>query len=211
MEPELTPRQKQILDFITGFREKQGYFPSLREIGAHFRLSLGTVQTHLEYLKRKGALSWEKGKTRALKLAGSASQAAQAAVQNLQDWLEVPVLGRVSAGPGLLAEENREDTLRLPQGFLRFQSKDLFGLKVKGDSMMGAGILDGDLVVVKVQPSAQDRDLVVAMVEDEALVKTFRREGGRMFLYSANPAYPPREVGEGFKILGKVVHLMRWM
>lgn len=217
MDPNLTERQREILDFITQFQGDQGYFPSLREIGAHFKLSLGTVQTHLDYLKRKGALDWEKGKSRAMKVtrpsleaeSGLGFRAVQALSGVLDGFLQIPILGRVSAGPGLLAEENVEDTLTLPRNFFRYQPGEVFGLKVKGDSMVGSGIFEGDTVLVRMQKEAQDREIVVALLGDEALVKIFRREGGGIFLYSSNPAYPPRQVGENFRVLGKVIQLLR--
>ncbi len=211
MDPNLTDRQREILNYILEFQNGQGYFPSLREIGAHFKLSLGTVQTHLDYLKRKGALDWEKGKSRALKVtpAGFGLRAVQALSGVMEGFVQIPILGRVSAGPGLLAEENVEDTLTLPRNFFRYQPGEIFGLKVKGDSMIGSGILDGDTVLVRMQKDAQDRDIVVALLGDEALVKIFRRESSGIFLVSSNPAYPPRPVGENFSVLGRVIHLMR--
>ena len=130
-------------------------------------------------------------------------------MNHLQSLIQVPILGSVSAGPGLLAEENVEDTLTLPRNFLRYNTGDVFGLKVKGDSMVGAGINEGDLVLVRMQPDAQHGDIVVALLGEEALVKTLYKRDGRMQLISENPAYPPREVGEDFHILGKVVNLMR--
>jgi repressor LexA len=121
----------------------------------------------------------------------------------------VPLLGRVSAGLGLLAEQNIEDTLSLPRTFLRYQTGEVFALKVKGDSMIGAGILEGDLVVVRIQADANNQDIVVALLGEEATVKYLRKEPNRVLLISANPAFPPREVGPDFKILGRVVDLIR--
>jgi len=212
---DLTERQREILGFIVNFHQENGYFPSLREIGAHFNVTLGTVQTHLEYLKRKGALDWEKGKTRALRLAPESreefgfSSVKKVLGDALEALVDIPVLGRVSAGLGLLAEQNIEDSFSLPRTFIRYGSGEVFALKVKGDSMIGAGILEDDLVVVRIQPDANNGDIVVALLGEEATVKTLRREAGRILLISANPAYPPREVGPDFKILGRVVHLIR--
>ncbi|MES2202642.1 MAG: transcriptional repressor LexA [candidate division FCPU426 bacterium] len=206
MDPNLTERQQEFLDFILSSQADKGYFPSLREIAAHFNVSIGTVQTHLDYLKRKGALSWDKGKPRAFSIAKRAIKAVGTALENM---VQVPILGQVSAGPGLLAEENVEDTLTLPRNFMRYQSGDVFGLKVKGDSMSGAGINEGDLVLVRIQPDALHGDIVVALLGAEALVKTLYKKDGRVALISENPAYPPREVGLDFRILGKVVNLMR--
>jgi repressor LexA len=167
------------------------------------------VQTHLDYLKRKGALSWDKGKPRAFNIAQSARKALKDVGEAIEAMTKVPILGAVSAGPGLLAEENVEDTLTLPRNFLRYQNGDVFGLKVKGDSMTGAGINPGDLVLVRMQKEAAHGDIVVALLGEEALVKTLFKKDGRVALISENPAYPAREVGEDFHILGKVVNLMR--
>ena len=215
MDPNLTERQQEILDHIQAYHRDNEYFPSLREIATHFKVSIGTVQTHLDYLKRKGALSWDKGKPRAFSIAASHKEVRDdggiaAGLQSLlDDLVKVPILGSVSAGPGLLAEENVEDTLTLPRNFLRYNNGDVFGLKVKGDSMINAGINEGDLVLVRMQPDAQHGDIVVALLGEEALVKTLYKKDGRVQLISENPAYAPREVGEDFHILGKVVNLMR--
>lgn len=215
MDPNLTDRQREILDFIRAYHSENEYFPSLREIAGHFEVSIGTVQTHLDYLKRKGALNWDKGKPRALRIGGlfkaghSGSGMDLDLLAKLKDLIQVPILGMVSAGPGLLAAENVEDTLTLPRNFLRYGSGEVFGLKVKGDSMIGAGILEGDLVMVRQQRTALQGEIVVALLGEEATVKYFQRRPEGVFLVSANPAYPPRKVGEDFAILGKVVSLLR--
>jgi repressor LexA len=214
MDPNLTERQREILDFIRAYHAEHEYFPSLRETAGHFQVSIGTVQTHLDYLKRKGALDWDKGKPRALRIGMSFKTKApetrgRGLADLLQDFIQIPVLGSVSAGPGLLAAENVEDTLTLPRNFLRYGTGEVFGLKVKGDSMIGAGILEGDLVMVRQQRTALDGEIVVALLGEEATVKYFQRRADGVFLVSANPAYPPRKVGEDFSILGRVVSLLR--
>lgn len=214
MDPNLTERQQEILSFILSYHGENDYFPSLREIAAHFKVSIGTVQTHLDYLKRKGALSWDKGKPRAFNISDHVRPAEAPGLGGdfralLESLVKVPILGAVSAGPGLLAEENVEDTLTLPRNFLRYNTGDVFGLKVKGDSMKNAGINEGDLVLVRMQKDASHGDIVVALLGEEALVKTLYKKDGKLMLVSENPAYPPREVGEDFSILGKVVNLMR--
>ena len=215
MDPNLTERQQEFLDFILKYHAENEYFPSLREIASNFSVSIGTVQTHMDYLKRKGALSWDKGKPRAFNISDSARKEPKASSLSadlkslLEDLVKVPILGAVSAGPGLLAEENVEDTLTLPRNFLRYNTGDVFGLKVKGDSMTGAGINNGDLVLVRMQKDAAHGEIVVALLGEEALVKTLYKKDGRVQLISENPAYSPREVGEDFHILGKVVNLMR--
>ena len=215
MDPNLTDRQREILDFIRAYHAENDYFPSLRETAGHFGVSIGTVQTHLDYLRRKGALDWDKGKPRALRIGGGFKSAEGKGgldldlLAKLKELVQVPILGMVSAGPGLLAAENVEDTLTLPRNFLRYGNGEVFGLKVKGDSMIGAGILEGDLVMVRQQRTAQEQDIVVALLGEEATVKYFQRRPEGIFLVSANPAYPPRKVGEDFAILGKVVSLLR--
>jgi repressor LexA len=214
MDPNLTDRQREILAFIQAYHAENDYFPSLREIAGHFKLAIGSVQTHLDYLKRKGALDWDKGKPRALRIGESFKPSSAASLgARMQDWMDdfvkVPLLGAVSAGPGLLAEENIEDTLTLPRNFLRYHSGELFGLRVKGDSMIGAGILEGDLVMVRQQRTALEGEIVVALLGEEATVKYFRKREDGIYLVSANPAYPPRKVGEDFAILGRVVSLLR--
>lgn len=215
MDPNLTERQREILDFIGAYHEENDYFPSLREIAGHFQVAIGTVQTHLDYLKRKGALDWDKGKPRAMRVATGykpvdpQQQYDRDLASLLDNFVKVPVLGAVSAGPGLLAEENIEDTLTLPRNFLRYNAGEVFGLRVKGDSMIGAGILEGDLVMVRQQRTALEGEIVVALLGEEATVKYFQRRSDGIYLISANPAYPPRKVGEEFSILGKVVNLMR--
>lgn len=214
MDPNLTDRQREILDFIQAFHGENDYFPSLREIAGHFKVSIGTVQTHLDYLKRKGALDWDKGKPRALRVGAPYKQSESKALgERIQEWMDdfvkVPLLGAVSAGPGLLAEENIEDTFTLPRNFLRYHNGEVFGLRVKGDSMIGAGILEGDLVMVRQQRTALEGEIVVALLGEEATVKYYRKREDGIYLISANPAYPPRKVGEDFSILGKVVSLLR--
>jgi repressor LexA len=214
MDPNLTERQREILDFIQAFHNEHDYFPSLREIAGHFKVSIGTVQTHLDYLKRKGALNWDKGKPRALRLGAPYRQSESKVLgERIQSWMEdfvkVPLLGAVSAGPGLLVEENIEDTFTLPRNFLRYRTGQVFGLRVKGDSMIDAGILEGDLVLVRQQPTADNGEIVVALLGEEATVKYYRKRADGIYLVSANPAYPPRQVAADFSILGKVVSLLR--
>jgi repressor LexA len=215
MDPNLTDRQREILDYISAYHGENEYFPSLREIAGHFKVSIGTVQTHLDYLKRKGALDWDKGKPRAMRIgegykAEDPQQQYERDLASLMDnFIKVPILGAVSAGPGLLAAENVEDTLTLPRNFVRYQQGEVFGLKVRGDSMVGAGILEGDLVMVRQQRTAIEGEIVVALLGEEATVKYFQRRDDGIYLISANPAYPPRKVGEDFSILGKVISLLR--
>ncbi len=191
MEQTLTSKQQAIYEFIQGYVEENQMPPSLREIGSHFDLSVGTVQDQVEAIRRKGFLTKEKTKARGLHLPMHVPQ-------------QVAILGRVHAGPLHAAIENVEGYL--PVG-TNLSPSQHFALKVRGDSMVGAGIVDGDMVIVRMQPTADDGDIVVARVEDEATVKRLRRRKGRTLLEPENPAYKPIE--DPFALLGVVVEVRR--
>jgi len=163
----LTDRQRAVLDFISHSIEERGYPPTLREIGEHLGIrSTNGVNDHLKALEKKGYLEREDLKSRALRPislegAGPTGQ-----------MIEVPILGRVAAGEPILAVEQADDTVKVDRFFLG-QNREVFALKVKGDSMIEAGIFDGDFIFVKKQLSAKRGDIVVAMINDEATVKYF--------------------------------------
>ena len=190
MKP-LTPKQQIIFDFIQAAVEENQVPPSLREIGSALDLSVGTVQDQVEAIRRKGYLEKEQTKARGIRLPMSANQ--------------VPVLGRVHAGPLHLALENVEG--HLPVGKTLSPSKH-FALRIQGDSMIDAGILEGDMVIVRMQPVAEDGDIVVARVEDDATVKRFRKQGSQVFLEPANSQYSPI-VDTPFSLVGVVVEVRR--
>lgn len=191
MEQTLTPKQKAIYEFIQGYVEENQMPPSLREIGSHFDLSVGTVQDQVEAIRRKGFLTKDNTKARGLRLPMMAPQ-------------QVAILGRVHAGPLHAAIENVEGYLPVGTSLSPAQH---FALKVRGDSMVGAGIVDGDMVIVRMQPTADDGDIVVARVEDEATVKRLRRRKGRTLLEPENPAY--KSIEDPFALLGVVVEVRR--
>lgn len=190
----LTRRQKQILDFITDFVSGSSSAPTVREIAEKFGISIGPVQRHLKALIRKGYLKHKPGVSRGIDLVFRKALVA------------IPVLGRVPAGVPVPPVENVEDYIYLRKDVAK--SGNYFALRVKGDSMTGSGILENDLVVVKQQPTAENNDIVIAMVDDEAVVKKLRRKGKGVYLESTNPEYKPISVKQ-IKILGKVVYLMR--
>jgi repressor LexA len=190
MSQALTPKQTAILEFIQGYVNENGAPPSLREIGRHFDLSVGTVQDQVEALRRKGALDRQPTQARGIRLPSSAGQ--------------IPILGRVFAGTMHTAMEDVEGHLT----FDRHKNvSDFFGLRVRGDSMVGAGILDGDHVIVRRQPEARNGEIVVARIEDETTVKRLRTTGPRPLLCPENDAYRPIE--GPFEIIGVVVELRR--
>jgi repressor LexA len=201
----LGPRQKRVLDYILLTVEERGYPPSVREIAAAVGLaSPSTVHAHLEALQRKGYIRNDKTKPRAIEISYAPGMGPAASRSGTR---HVPVVGRIAAGAPLTAVEDIEDVLPLPASIVG--EGTFFGLGVKGDSMTGAGIHEGDLVVVRQQEDANQGDIVAALLEDEATVKTLVRDGAKTLLRAENPAYGPIEVGPETRILGKVVALLR--
>ncbi len=198
-------KQKKILEYIEQYSNINGYPPTVREIGAAVGLnSPSTVHGYLQRLERDGKLEKGEGSSRALRLKGGTGFKGG---QNIEkEFLEVPVIGRVSAGRPILAEENFERTFPLPMDFAR--NADLFMLKVQGESMINAGIFDGDYVVVSQQPVANNGEIVVALIDDSATVKTFYKENGHFRLQPENDYMEPIIVNE-VSILGKVVAVFR--
>lgn len=194
---ELTPKQQQIYDYILSFSEEHGYPPSVREIADAVGLkSPSTVHFHLKGLREAGLITQAEGKTRAISVSPEA-------VRERRD--QVPIVGSVAAGAPILAEECIEDYLTFDtQG----RAGEYFALRVRGESMLNAGILPGDLVVVHQQQNVCNGDIVVALFEDEATVKTFRMKNGHVWLLPENDDYEPID-GEGCSILGRVVAVVR--
>ena len=198
----LSPKQQQIYDFIIQFQSDHGYPPSVREIGEEVGLkSPSTVHFHLKGLEEKGLIQKAEGKTRAITVSGARPVAEELAGQSDR----VPVVGSVAAGAPILAEECIEDYLTFDTGGL---AGEHFALRVRGESMLHAGILPDDLVVVHRQQDARNGEIVVARFEDEATVKTLRRKDGHTWLMPENPDYQPID-GDGAEIIGKVVAVVR--
>ncbi|HLG66822.1 MAG TPA: transcriptional repressor LexA [Acidimicrobiales bacterium] len=207
MAQALSGKRQQILDFIAQCLRERGYPPSVREIGEAVGLaSSATVHTHLAVLQRQGYLVRDPTKPRAIQVRYDPSSKAAVAAGPVR---HVPLVGDVAAGTGVLAQENVEDLLPLPEAFTGTGST--FMLRVRGESMVGAGILDGDFVVVRQQPEAQPGDVVVAGIPDgEATVKTFGLRRGKVVLSPANPEFEPIELDPGdVTIYGKVVTVLR--
>jgi repressor LexA len=200
MDEDLTARQQRILEFIGDTVRERGYPPTVREIGEAVGLtSSSSVHSQLANLQRKGLLHKDPTKPRAIQIDEPRVEGAV-----------VPVLGRIAAGAPVLASEHVEEYLTVPMGFV--DGVDHFALRVTGDSMIDAGILDGDTVVVRRQDSAKTGDIVAALLpgpaEDEATVKRLRLEKGRVVLVPENPALEPFEMADG-SILGVVVAVLR--
>lgn len=224
----LTPRQRRILELIHLAVDTRGYPPTIREIGEAAGLaSPSSVSHQLRALEAKGYLRRDPHRPRAMevRLPESMSRRVAAGIDEAQqhdeveheiditgigdalpEAVNVPVLGRIAAGGPILAEERVEDVFPLPRQLVG--DGTLFMLEVKGDSMIEAAICDGDFVVVRQQPTANNGDIVAALLEDEATVKTFKRTGGQVWLLPHNPAYDPID-GNHASILGKVVAVLR--
>lgn len=204
---ELSARQKQILEYIQQEVQLKGYPPSVREIGEAVGLSSSsTVHAHLERLEELGYLRRDPTKPRAIEvLVGSSGISDTFSFH--KDMVNVPLIGTVTAGAPILATENIQDYFPLPKDFTRTDSA--FMLRIKGDSMIDAGIFDGDLVIVSNEnKSVTNGEIVVAMLEDEATVKRFYKESNHIRLQPENEKYEPI-IASDVQILGKVVGLVR--
>jgi repressor LexA len=199
-----TERQERILEVIRDFTEEHGYPPSVREIGERVGLSSSsTVQSHLKSLEKRGLIFRDPTKPRALIAKGAAAAVKPEPILNAA---VLPIVGKVAAGTPITAAENLEGELVVPADFARKAGS--FVLRVQGESMIDAAILDGDLIVVSPQPDATDGEIVVAMVDGEATVKRFYRESGRIRLQPENPTMAPI-YAEDVTIVGKVGAVIR--
>jgi repressor LexA len=204
-----TEKQLRILDVIREFTAEMGYPPSVREIGERVGLSSSsTVQSHLKTLERRGLLRRDPTKPRALVPADMVLRAvaSPARRETGPETVSLPIVGRVAAGVPITATENLEDTFVLPASFVG--RKGSFMLRVKGDSMIDAAILDGDLIVVEPQPDAHNGQIVVALIDGEATVKTFYREAGRIRLQPENRTMEPIYVDD-VTVVGRVEAVVR--
>lgn len=200
-QAEVTPRQRRILEYIAETVRERGYPPTVREIGEAVGLtSSSSVHAQLANLERRGLLHKDPTKPRAMTLSEPRAEA-----------VVVPVLGRIAAGAPILADEHVEDHLTIPAPFAG--RGELFALRVEGDSMVGAGILDGDVVVVRSRTDAADGDIVAVLLpgpaEPEATVKRLKRARGRVLLVPENPAMEPVEMDPDGRIIGTVVSVLR--
>lgn len=200
----LSERQQQVLDYIRDTVNGRGYPPSVREIGEAVGLnSPSTVHSHLNSLVKAGVIRKDPSKPRALVVLDE--QAPTITDGRVRD---IPLLGRIAAGTPILAAEQVESVMPLPTELVG--EGPVFLLEVKGDSMIDAGIHEGDLVAVHSQPDANDGDIVAALVDGgEATVKRLRRKDGKVILESENPAYQPMVFTDGVELIGKVVSVLR--
>ena len=205
---EMTARQRQVLDFIRSFSERHGVPPAVREIADRFGFTARAAFDHLRALERKGMLERRvTGKRASRTLVLPDRRAAGRGGRT-----EIPLLGRIAAGVPITAVENREDSIPLRPEWLGVQGQEVFALRVRGDSMIDAHIVDGDVVVVRRQDAASPNDIVAALIDGEATVKRFVPEKDRVVLKPEHPTMAPIVVdptGGDFRILGKVVGVLR--
>jgi repressor LexA len=203
----LTERQQQVLDYIKKTVEERGYPPSVREIGDAVGLSSpSSVHAQLNSLVAAGMIKKDPSKPRAIMITDAAP--APTVSTEERHTRDVPLLGRIAAGTPILAAEHVDDVMTLPTELVG--EGPVFLLEVKGDSMIDAGIHEGDLVAIHKQPDARDGEIVAALIDgEEATVKRLQRRDGRVYLHSENPAYEPMVFSEGVELVGKVVSVLR--
>jgi len=197
---ELTLRQKEVLSYIADYKNKHSYPPTIREIAEHFSMSVKGAHDHITALKRKGQIKHEEKRPRTLELTNSRKD-------DHSSIIDVPLLGSVAAGVPLLAEENFEKNIPIHSSFLK-KHKKYFALKVKGDSMSGAGILDGDLAIIEKLSVVHNGEIAVAVLNDAVTLKRFYKESSRIRLQPENPAYKAT-YSKDVKILGRLAGVIR--
>jgi len=199
---EPTQRQKDVLDFITEFLRAHSYPPTIREIADHFTVSVRAAYDHVTALKRKGLIKIEDKRSRTMELTHAGWE------QEHSDIVNVPILGVVAAGRPILAEENWDGSIPIHKSLLN-KNRQYFALKVKGDSMKDAGILDNDTTLIQKQRTAKNGDIVVAVVDDEAVtLKRFFLEKNTVRLQPENPAFKPIR-SRNVRVLGKLSYVIR--
>ncbi len=202
MATPLTERQRQVLEHIAASIRRHGIVPSVREIGQALGMrSPSTVHQHLTALERKGYIKRHGDRMRVLEVLD------RRILPDGEQVAHLPLVGRVSAGVPILAEENIEELIPVPRKMVGWQDDNCFLLTVRGDSMINAGIFDGDMVIVRSQPTAEPGEIVVALIGEEATVKRLANNGPRLHLVPENPRYAP--MYDEFEIIGKVVGLLR--
>ena len=215
MKKQLTDRQEEILLFIEQFRDSNGYPPTLREIGKKFGISSTFgVKRHLDALVKKGYLTVESNASRGLSSLRNDEHPAKynSSAENNDIFNKIPIVGRVAAGSPILAIENIEGSVVVDPTFMK-KTENSFALRVKGDSMINAGIFEGDLVIVSPKKEVVNGEIVVAMLDDEVTVKTIEIKNNNIRLIPSNNNYSAIEINPGreFLIVGKVVGVVRWL
>ena len=199
---EPTKRQKEVLTFITDFIRTHSYPPTIREVGKYFSISVKGAYDHVTALKRKGKLKVDSNRSRTMEVVQTGEE------RKSENITEVPILGVVAAGRPIMAEENWEGVLPIHSSFIK-KNRQYFALRVRGDSMKDAGIMENDMAVIQKQNIARDSDIVVAVVDDEKVtIKRFFKETNRIRLQPENPSHYPI-YSQNVRILGKLTHIIR--
>lgn len=204
MAKRVTDKQRAVLKFIADYVDDNGYAPAIRDVAGAFSCSVKGAYDHVVALEKKGLIDRAKNRSRSILLASKGKQVLQ-----IDEPRRVPILGRIAAGALSYADQYVEDFVSLPLESMAENGGQLFALRVKGDSMVGAGIKENDIAIFREQQDASTGDIVAAMVEDEATVKYFFRQGGRIVLKAANPLYPDMYFSNDLRVLGKLKSLIR--
>jgi len=194
-----TERQKEVLDFIAAYINIHTYPPTIREVADYFSISIKGASDHLAALRKKGLLKQGDKKYRTLELVRSVDE---------EDFAEIPILGTVAAGRPILALENMDGSIKMHRTFIGNNAK-YFALKVKGDSMESAGIMDGDIAVIQQQNTVRNGEIAVVMLDEAVTLKTFYRESARIRLQPENPKYSPIYCSRDVRVLGRLAHILR--
>jgi repressor LexA len=198
---ELTARQKEVLSFITKYINLHLYPPTIREIAENFSISVKGAHDHVIALKKKNVIRQDDKRSRTMELVRSKEEEGMASIT------EIPVLGTVAAGVPILSEENYDGSITLHRTMLK-KNKRYFALRVRGDSMTGVGIMDGDVAVIEKQSAVQNGEIAVAVVDDAVTLKRFYKETNRIKLQAENPAYKPIYC-QDVRILGRLFRIIR--
>ncbi|HCM26915.1 MAG: repressor LexA [Treponema sp. GWB1_62_6] len=200
---ELTGRQREVLSFVSAFIAEHAYPPTIREVAEHFSISVKGAYDHLAALKKKNHLRYGDKRSRTIEVLHKGAEDEGPLAQTM----DVPLLGDVAAGKPILAEENWNGSIPVPLSMIR-KERQYFALRIRGDSMERAGILDGDTAVVEKKETAKDGDIVVAVVDEAVTLKRFFKESSRFRLQAENPAYSPIYCQE-VRILGRLACILR--
>lgn len=198
---EPTERQKEVLDFIGGYINAHAYPPTIREVADNFSISVKGAHDHLTALRKKGLLKQGDKKSRTIELIRTDDE-------KKDDFKDIPILGTVAAGRPILALENMDGSIRLHRSFLK-KDRQYFALRVRGDSMENAGIMDGDTAVIEQQNTVRNGEIAVVMLDDAVTLKTFYRESARVRLQPENTKYSPIFCSRDVRILGRLAKIFR--
>ncbi len=199
-EKKLTDKQSNILEFIKSNTKASGFPPSVREIGENFGITVKGAYDHIKAIEKKGFITTQQNKSRAIVVVDKGEEEITA------ESITIPLVGRIAAGAPIFAQENVENQLSFPKAM--FSNGEYFALSIKGDSMIEAGIFDNDIAIIRKQSSADNGDIIAALLDDEATLKTLHKTKGKIFLNPENKAYKPIEANN-VTVLGKLAAVFR--